>query len=167
MGKSTLCQGISKKLDVSYYSAGDLISAINGERYGANKVVADKHSNQKKLKLQVERLLMNNQRILLAGHFCIFDENNNVDYLPEKVFDDLQIEGIILLEAEVFEIIENLQERDNKSYTQKEISTLQKAERERAILVSGKLGVKLFLYKMSFDGTDVQNCLNYIQGVLI
>ena len=39
VGKSTLCNAMSKVLTIPTYSAGDLISNINGEKYGENKTV--------------------------------------------------------------------------------------------------------------------------------
>ena len=42
VGKSTLCDNLSRVSGVPAYSAGDLISCITGEQYGANKVVQDK-----------------------------------------------------------------------------------------------------------------------------
>ena len=94
VGKSTLCDTLSKELKIPAYSAGDLISSVNGERYGANKAVTDKISNQVILSMQVQKLLEVTPQILLAGHFCIFDKNNGVDYLPEIIFLDLNIERI-------------------------------------------------------------------------
>lgn len=40
VGKSTLCERLSISIGIPCYSAGDLISAINGEIYGRNKTVA-------------------------------------------------------------------------------------------------------------------------------
>ena len=97
VGKSTLCDNLSKMLGIPAYSAGDLISSVNGEHYGANKAVTDKISNQAILALQVQELLKVTPQILLAGHFCIFDKDNNIDYLPENVFSDLEIEKMLLL----------------------------------------------------------------------
>ena len=77
VGKSTLCDTLSKELKIPAYSAGDLISSVNGERYGANKAVTDKISNQVILSMQVQKLLEVTPQILLAGHFCIFDKNKN------------------------------------------------------------------------------------------
>ena len=37
VGKSTLCERLSISIGIPCYSAGDLISAINGEIYGRNK----------------------------------------------------------------------------------------------------------------------------------
>jgi len=117
VGKSTLCDTLSKELKIPAYSAGDLISSVNGERYGANKAVTDKISNQVILSMQVQKLLEVTPQILLAGHFCIFDKNNGVDYLPEIIFSDLNIERIRLLKAPVSTILRNLSLRDKKVYT--------------------------------------------------
>lgn len=163
VGKSTLCQQLSEQLKVPAFSAGDLISAINGERYGANKVVADKENNQNILALQVKKLLKASPRILLAGHFCILNKNNNVDCLPESVFSDLKIESILLLEAATSRIIQNLSGRDKKEYTQQQILALQETEREKAREISRKLGCELYLHNMLFNGTDVQRCLFYLK----
>ncbi len=46
VGKSTLCSKLSTALKIPDFSAGDLISAVNGETYGANKAVRDKDANQ-------------------------------------------------------------------------------------------------------------------------
>ena len=78
VGKSTLCAALSKQLNIPTYSAGDLISFINGEKYGANKVVHNKDTNQDILATEVEKKLNQKPTILLAGHFCIFDKLNHV-----------------------------------------------------------------------------------------
>lgn len=80
VGKSTLCDNLSRVSGVPAYSAGDLISCINGEQYGANKVVQDKEANQDILVIEVGKKLDHYPTILLAGHFCIFDSLNNVRF---------------------------------------------------------------------------------------
>ena len=56
VGKSTLCAELSRVLSLPAFSAGDLISAVNGEQYGANKVVSDKNANQDILIEAVNRM---------------------------------------------------------------------------------------------------------------
>ena len=73
VGKSTLCDSLSKKLDIPAFSSGDLISNVNGEKYGANKFVKNKSANQDILEVEVKKLLKQFPKILLAGHFCIFN----------------------------------------------------------------------------------------------
>ena len=127
VGKSTLCNELSTALKIPDFSAGDLISAVNGETYGANKVVRDKDANQNILASQVKQLLKSTPSIILAGHFCIFDINGNVDTLPSRVFYDLEIETILLLEASSLQIIKNLSMRDKKRVFRKSNFTFTKS----------------------------------------
>lgn len=76
VGKNTLCEKLSQRMNIPFYSAGDLISHINGEEYGANKAVADKNKNQDILVEEVNALLIHQPQIILAGHFCIFNTEN-------------------------------------------------------------------------------------------
>lgn len=55
VGKSTLCDSLSKVSGVSAYSVGDLISYINSEQYGANKVVQDKEANRDIFAIEVRK----------------------------------------------------------------------------------------------------------------
>lgn len=98
-GKSTMCSALSKELHIPAFSASDLISSFNGEQYGANKTVSDKNNNQVLLSERVHQLSKEYGNIILAGHFCIFNTNNEVDILPESVYPTLNISQIILLEA--------------------------------------------------------------------
>lgn len=164
VGKSTLCHKLSNRLNIPDYSAGDLISIINGEKYGTNKVVNNKVINQKILSLQVKKLLQINPRILLAGHFCIFDEEGNVDYLPSDIFYDLEIDTILLLEAPVAKVIKNLSRRDKKNYSEDQIFALQKAETQKAREVAEELKCNFYVHNMSFDEKDIFKCLSYIEG---
>ena len=162
VGKSTLCKKLSEILKIPDFSAGDLISAVNGETYGANKVVKDKNVNQNILALQVEQLLKTMPSIILAGHFCIIDANGNVDALPSSVFYTLEIECIILLEASPSQIVKNLSARDKKEYSEEQIFLLQKAEHEKAHDIAASINCNLYIHHMLFDETDVASCLSYI-----
>lgn len=164
VGKSTLCAELSRALSLPAFSSGDLISAVNGEQYGANKVVSDKNANQDILIEAVNRMTETQGPIILAGHFCIFDKNNGVDILPDAVFMDMEIDKILLLEAEIKRIIQNLSNRDSKAYSANEIERLQIAELQQARYISEKIGVPLYQYNMRFEGEDLDNVLQLIGG---
>ena len=100
-GKSTLCTELSKQIGFPFFSAGDLISKINSEQYGVNKAVKDKAHNQILLAKGVQELNKTHGTIILARHFCIFNNVNDVELLPESVFFELNLSQIILLEADV------------------------------------------------------------------
>ncbi len=162
VGKSTLAKELSVASGIPYYSAGDLISAQNGEQYGANKAVADKERNQDILAECVSSLLQSQERILLAGHFCILDKRGQVDLLPSTVFNRLQIEKIILLLAEPAIIQAHLASRDGKGYSVSTIETMLKAESKAAQKTATHLAVPLICHQMQYSADD----LNKVLGVL-
>lgn len=116
VGKSTLCERLSISIGIPCYSAGDLISAINGEIYGRNKTVVNKEKNQDILVTAVNERLQKDKTFILAGHFCIFDKSFNVERLPESVFSLMSISKVVLLESDVTKVCENLRYRDSRCY---------------------------------------------------
>lgn len=158
VGKSTLCSALSKTLKIPSYSASDLISNVNGERYGANKAVKDKEANQDILAFEIKKKLEQYPTILLAGHFCIFDKLNCVEKLPYSVFEKISIEQILLLEANPVRILTNLSIRDNKNYELRHIELLLEEERHAAEEVSKEYSCRLNIHQMAFDESDLRKC---------
>lgn len=164
VGKSTLCKKLEEILNISSFSAGDLISEINGEIYGKNKVVKNKTVNQNILIDEAKTKLLNTPTFILAGHFCIFNVANEVEILPEFVYKELPISKIILLETEPDRVLQNIKNRDDKTYAKETVVKLIETEHEQAIRNSYVLGIPLFIHKMKFDETDVAKIANIIQG---
>ncbi len=163
-GKSTLCSEIAKRLSIPFFSAGDLIGEQNGEKYGSNKAVTDKYKNQLILATHVQNLNAKYRRILLAGHFCIFNSSNRVEQLPESVFSELNLSQIILLEANAELIVEHLLWRDDRVYKQDVISELLFQERAQAEIISGNLNCPLTVYQMTFSEKDAEKISGIVQG---
>ena len=155
VGKSTLGEALSQRQGIPFYSAGDLISHVNGETYGANKAVVDKVGNQDILAMQIERLLEQNDRILLAGHFCIVNKHGEVDRLPRDAFKNLRLDKIILLEAEERQIMDHLRARDAKKYSPELVAALMKTEREMAYEVSAELNCPIMTHCMTYSPADI------------
>lgn len=162
VGKSTVANKITRITGIQNYSAGDLISSVNGEKYGANKLVADKDKNQDILTVCVEELLQSQEEIILAGHFCIVNKMGQVDPLPEKTFENLHIKKIILLESDVETIVSHLAGRDSKLYSPKLILDMIICEREMAETVAHKLGCPLVRYKMKYSSEDASQLIKEI-----
>ena len=163
VGKSTLCDKLSQRMNIPFYSAGDLISRVNGERYGANKAVADKNKNQNILVEEVDALLIHQPQIILAGHFCIFNAQNAIERLPEDVFHNLHIEKILLLQADIATVQANLHRRENKEYAPSDLIVLQETEREIAHSIAAQISCKLAVHDMTFSDTDVDICLSLLE----
>ncbi len=82
VGKSTLCCNLSNNDYLPFYSVGDLISRINGEKYGSNKKVKNKNTNQDILVDEVLNVSKDQDLIILVGHFCIMGQNDKPEELP-------------------------------------------------------------------------------------
>lgn len=163
VGKSTLCERLSKRCNINFYSAGDLISAVNGEMYGANKKVKNKTLNQDILVQRISEKMEYMNKLLLAGHFCILGNDGQVEMLPVDTYGKLHLSSIILLEAEADIIVQNLEKRDRKEYSKKQIEEFTRTERACAISVSKLLGIPLHICKMRFNSSDLEATSLFIE----
>ena len=162
VGKSTLCQKLSQITSIPFYSAGDLISEINGEMYGANKAVKDKNKNQDILISAVDHKLETVSPLILAGHFCIFDKEQNVEVLPEYVFKGLHILQVILLEASIERICSNIKNRDAKDYRLDALKAIKEREHHQACKVAKELEVPFLIHEMHFDSSDLEKVMLFL-----
>lgn len=165
VGKSTLCDKLSKKCGIKFYSAGDVISEVNGERYGSNKTVKDKELNQDILVEKISEKLEHEKIILLAGHFCILGNDGQVEQLPEHTYSKLQLSSIILLEAVPEIIMQNLSRRDGKEYSIKQIEEFLITEKNCAVHIAENLNIPLFIYNMDFSNKDLEENYLFLQEV--
>lgn len=155
VGKTTLCNKLSRKVKIPSYSASDLISPKVREVYGAQKSVTNKEKNQQALIQAVKELPNNEHKILLSGHFCIFNRDREIEQLPEFVFTSLGIRKIILLITDSSIIMERLYVRDNVTYTKKSIDNLINQEKIFANKFATRLECPLIMHQMRFDNSDV------------
>lgn len=151
VGKSTICDLLSKELKIPHYSASDLITNKNGEKYGVNKYVSDVIKNQESLLDAISEVLCIHRTIILSGHFCIINKKDEAEPLPLFVFEKMDIDKIILLEADITMILKNLQIRDNKKYDEDTIDKLIDEERNIAVKVCEKFQKKLYKHTMTFN----------------
>lgn len=162
VGKTTLCDKLSQKIGIPAYSASDLISPKVDEQYGAQKSVKDKDKNQQALLHAVEELPLDIDRIILSGHFCIFNRHQEVEALPDFVFNSLGITKIVLLVAEATLIMERLQMRDKIAYQIESINNLIQYEHQMATRIANMLGCPLCTYTMQFNDIDVDSLAEFL-----
>ena len=160
VGKSTLCNKLAQKCRINFYSAGDVISDVNGEKYGSNKTVKDKELNQKILAEKISEKLEREKLIILAGHFCILGNDGRVEQIPLHTYSKLQLSSIILLESKPDIIIQNLIRRDGKEYSIKQIEEFLQTERNCAMHIAESLKIPLFIHNMDFTNKDLEK--NYL-----
>lgn len=107
-------------------------------------------------------MLQLSPRIILAGHFCIVNSQNQVDPLPEDIYAKLDIEKIILLEAAPETILTHLAGRDGKLYPLDLIKNLSEAEHQAAEKTATTLSCPLVVHKMEYTNADVDHLLDII-----
>ena len=116
--------------------------------------VKDAKSNHDILISAVDMKFEKCPHFLLAGHFCIVDKDNEVELLPEYVFSRLHLSQIILLEANVLRIAENINGRDHRKYPAQTLERLIACERSQAQRVAKELKIPLTIHNMQFNCSD-------------
>ena len=156
VGKSTLCERLGLSIGIPCYSAGNLISALNGETYGRNKTVVNKEKNQDILVAAMNDRLQKDTAFILAGHFWIFDKLINVSRQPESDFSLVPFANLFLLESDVSKVCENLRYRDSRCYPLDALKSLKQSEKMQCEKITKQLGLPLYIHQMLFDDSDVQ-----------
>nr|MBP3725269.1 AAA family ATPase [Campylobacter sp.] len=168
VGKTTLIQTMSKTYFYESFSASDIISNCNGENYEFNKQVTNKYLNQDILVNVVNNKLLPNAKnnILLAGHFCIIGNTApiGIEKLPMYVYENLNINKIVVLTANPHRILQNLAKRNKQThYDEKFISLFQDTEVKFATTIAKKLGVDCLVYNMQYNNNDIINIRNFLE----
>lgn len=144
VGKTTLCKGVSQNQDFIHQSASQLIREAKASAIASNtKMVKDIPGNQQLLIEAVHHITESGQTLLLDGHLALLNAARKVEALPTKVFADLGIEGIILVQDKPSRILTRLAQRDGKGLGLEEIKGLQTMEISQAKSVTEELGLPL------------------------
>ncbi|NSX16168.1 AAA family ATPase [Cupriavidus taiwanensis] len=144
VGKSYLAAPLAERLRLRHATASQLIKAERGkESWGNDKTVSDVDGNQRALVRAVSTLRSDGEVLLLDGHLVLRGHDGKNVRLPLEVFRDLDLDGIVLLEAPTDVILERLELRKDISWDHEAVSTLACAEREHAHEVAESLHIPL------------------------
>lgn len=142
VGKTFLGAPVAQQLGMRHATASQLIREERGlQSWGADKRVSGLDENQAALILATKRLRSSGQKLLLDGHFVLRSTNSEFNEIDPQVFRDLQIDAILLLEADIDVIIERLRARGDTSWTSPELRILAEREEVHARRVSSALGI--------------------------
>lgn len=162
VGKTTICNQLSKSLKIAAYSASDLISKQNNEQYGKNKYVKDSDDNQRILVNEVSKI--KDSTFILNGHFCLKSPDDNIIILDSEIFNQMNLSCILLVSANPDMIKFNLYNRDCKEYDINFLSRLLASEKQQANEISKLFNIPLYEYEMQYDGKDVERILYIFQN---
>lgn len=148
---------------VKYYTASSLIKKHINEEFLDKRV--DNVSNNQNILLEaiiIERELYDSH-ILLDGHLCLINSNNQVERISEQFLLDAKIDLIILLQDKCNEIEKRLMVRDGKTLSTKVIEEIQIEEEMYVNYIYKKYGIPFI--KISHECKNFNKLINNVLGV--
>lgn len=151
VGKTTLCEKFSLEYGLLHRSASQLIREAKETAIASHtKIVNDIEGNQKLLVRAVQIIRSSGKALLLDGHFALLNAMQEVEAIPSKVFTDLSLDGIVVINDDPISIAARIAKRDLHGMTVGEIDKLQMVEVARAEAIAKKLGIPISKIR-SFD----------------
>lgn len=144
VGKGTLCNRLNSELGIPTYSCSDLIKK-NSEYVEASKLVTSAERNQEALIRGLRKI--EEDKILLDGHFCLMGKEDNIIVLDYEVFDTIAPVAIINITCEPAVVYERLLKRDGEAINVSMLDLLQSKETTRAKEYCKANSIGLFNYQ--------------------
>lgn len=137
VGKGTICKRISNNKNIAHVSASEVIKwkEINSNN---DKRVDDFDRTQSMLLKGIERLKQDSSTLILDGHYCLLNSNNEPEKISEKTFEEIapKVMAIVIEDEEI--IYERLKQRDGTKYSLSLLKKMQKMEIDHAKHLSSK-----------------------------
>lgn len=146
VGKGYFLRRVYRDIDkYTYYSASGLISLYKDATDAGYKRVQDVGANQRTLLNAIDYIEEGEERnILLDGHLCIINANNEIETIHKDFFIDANICGIILLRDSSEMVLNRLRERDVVAIPIDVIEKIQDMELEYAKKIKEEMGIDFF-----------------------
>ncbi|MGX7108889.1 ATP-binding protein [Facklamia miroungae] len=147
VGKSTLLERISKDKNITIESISNLIRQAGNEIKESNKLTKNIPNNQNLWKQELnKKILLDDKKIILDGHFCLLNSKGEVVVLPDNTFEGTKMSKIIFKKEKNEIIKQRIENRDNIIWELETIKLLQSLEEKRAIFFSRKFDIPLFIF---------------------
>ncbi len=144
VGKSYICEKITKKYNIPSYSASQLITNKNKVDYSKDKRVEYIGDNQEILIDALKRININKKHFLLEGHFCLINKDGQITRIPDDTFLKLRPKAIIILVDSIDKISKRLKTRGTDFYNHEFLNSFQKEELKYSEEIAKKLSVPYF-----------------------
>jgi len=146
VGKSFLGSKISKSLGISHFTASQLIYEEMGRlSWNNQKKTDDLNANQMALIRAIEHKRLNNQNLLIDGHFVLHDSSGALIPVGQNIFELMRLSGVILLTDDAITIQDRIKIRDGVKKEIEEISKMADAEYHHAQTICQKIKLPLLV----------------------
>ena len=160
VGKGYISNCIKDKIDVSIYTASDLIRKT-GNKSDCNKKVLNINKNQEILSFAIETFIKE-EKFILDGHTCLLNKDGKIETISLSSLSSLIISAIIFVCNDVESIQKRLYKRDHINYSYDDIKEFQKAEHDNSKKLAKQLNIPFLCFK---NGDDLQKLIDYIKKV--
>lgn len=157
VGKSTLCNQINSYVRIAAHSCSDIIKA-NSAYIEDSKVVDKADTNQQALIVGLSKL--NDENILLDGHFCLVGQGETIIELDYRVFEQINPDMVVNVVADTKEIHQRLISRDGECISLELINKLQKQESRNSHEFCSERDIAIIDYRSGDDVSQLLKQLN-------
>lgn len=162
VGKSTICKEICNKLDINYLSASDLLKWKEVKENPNEKNVIDIPQTQERLIQGLQSILKDDEKYILDGHFCLFDEYFQITRIPFKTFELIKPILITVVIGDIQLINKRLSERDAQTYSVANLQYMQDEE----IIYSKEVADKLKIDHIEILVSQYDKLINLLKPLL-
>lgn len=159
-GKGTICDKIRTNTKIIHLTASEVLKWTEISEQNS-KTVQDINDTQSRLINNLHKIIQEDERYLLDGHYCLLNAENKPVKVPLQTFLEINPEKFILVIAETKEIQNRLESRDNKTYDLNLIEDFQNMEIEYAKELSSKLKKPLLIID-SLNNNEY-NLINFVE----
>lgn len=141
VGKSTFAKYV--KLQYPMIETLSCSKLLNWED-STNKEVENVSSNQERLISRLNEFLDVDKPYLLDGHFCLINQQQEIEAIEPTIIQNINPALIILLREEVSIIHTRLLERDHKDYDIKLLEEMEEKERKSAHQIATQYNIPIY-----------------------
>ncbi len=165
VGKTYFCRNLVNDYKFIHHSASQLISSKKNQHFDSGKRVSQINENQDLLMMAIEELSLDEEILLLDGHFCLLNVSGEIVRLPEQTYVNISPIAIILLIDNPESIHKRLMDRDKvQALNIILIDSLQQEEISYAKEISSKLNIPLCIFSLNENRSEIDK---FIQSIII
>lgn len=164
VGKTYLASQVTIAIGMTHTSASKLIKEERSlPTWSNDKRVSDVAENQRALADAVRRHNESGTRLLLDGHFVLVGQSGELIRLEVDVFANLNLTGVILIEAPTQVVSQRIAERDQRQVPLDHLEKFMNTEHEQAEKVCAELNIPLTILDSPTPEEFVES-VNHLSG---
>ena len=144
VGKGMLCSNVASAHNIIHLTASKVLRWRDFATDLTDKCVADIPATQNRLLANLEKIIQPERIYLLDGHFCLFNEEGEIEKVPDETFIGINPMKLVLVTESPEVIGSRLSQRDGKEYDICILKRMKEFEKEHALHISRLLNIRIY-----------------------